>query len=624
MSNLSDIEQKLYAKDPKLEGHSVDPQLQGGVPGAGQTGNQWTQPPKAGLPQKALKRTLIIIGAFVAALAVLIGFTLFSLSRNFVLDNVRITIAAPEDIASGSLVEWRVTVLNRNQAAIRGGQLDFEFPTGAFATGLELTDAANKNRPAERVRELLGDIGSNQSAEKVFKARLMGAKEDAKFAKATLTFSPNGVTTRLERVAQSSTRISSVPVSLTVQAPNQLLAGDEIFYEIAYFNASTLPLNNLTLQVVYPPDFTFVNANPLPQSGNSWPIESLPASGQGIIKIHGVLGGDRDELEALRATLQGEIEGAVVKFAEATAATQMLGSPLKLNITANDSTEASVNIGQSVKYKIIYENTFDVPLENLTLTATLVGNIFDISTLNTRGAFDIASSTITWGGFERPDLKLLQPNKPGEVDFTVSMRDRLPILSSLDKNFTVQVNSTLRTDQVPVLIGGSKIERRASLATKLNTRLVVQPKLFYRETSSTIQNYGPMPPRQGETTTFTAHLSVVNVANDADNVVVKAAIPTGVTWTGQFSANYKPEGVVYDPNLKIVTWNIGKVLATTGIAQATKELVFQVSYTPVSATGVSSHDLVTGIVITGTDTFTGVPLRAEAISLNPTSAPDLY
>src|SRR3990167_6985784 len=110
MSNLSDIEQKLYEKDSKFGGHSVDPQLQGGVPGAGQTGNQWTQPPKAGMSHKALKRTLIIIGAFVAALAILIGFTLFSLSRNFVLENVRLTIAAPEDIASGSLVEWRVTV----------------------------------------------------------------------------------------------------------------------------------------------------------------------------------------------------------------------------------------------------------------------------------------------------------------------------------------------------------------------------------------------------------------------------------------------------------------------------------------------------------------------------------
>lgn len=626
MPGLSDIEKELYSKNPQLGLRPEEPQLAGtGLPGAKAVPPKWDQPPQVGLPPKTKKLLYFILGGFGFLIVLIITVTMYLNSRSFALDKVEVAVQAPSELASGSTVAWRVTINNKNKTPLQGAQLDFFFPEGAFEFSQGLPAAGSSRAPS--ARELLGDVSPFQSVERSFKARLIGAKEDNKFAKAVVSFTPPGVNARVEKQAASTTRISSVPIALTVEAPNQLLADNEINYLISYFNASEFAFADLTLRVEYPPGFTFIEAEPAPGGLNSaWTIATLAGSGQGTVKIRGTLSGERDEVKPLKVVVETKQGGSAgspyIKYTEAGVTTQILGSPLALSINLNGQTNASVDIGGTLEYTLRYENTLDVPLEDVTLLAQLVGNIFDLKTLRTNGAFDVVSNTISWGGLEQPELKTLKPNSPGQASFSIRLRDRLPILDASDKNFTVKVVGSIDTKKVPPLIGGSRLERTVTLITKVNSRLVAQPKIVYRETSSSIQNYGPVPPQIGQTTTYTVHIALINVANDLADVEVRTTLPTGAAWTGQYTANAAREGVSYDPGAKTLTWQVGRVVATTGIAQPTKELVYQVSVTPGPSDRYRVLNLTGEIVATGADAFTGATLTSKSLPLTTADVSD--
>ncbi len=79
-------------------------------------------------------------------------------------------------------------------------------------------------------------------------------------------------------------------LNLSIVAPVQVLAGEELVYEVKYQNNSQSSLEAVRIEIAYPDNFVFTESLPAPdQNQNTWNIGSLNAGQQGSLQIKGKL-----------------------------------------------------------------------------------------------------------------------------------------------------------------------------------------------------------------------------------------------------------------------------------------------------------------------------------------------
>ena len=115
-------------------------------------------------------------------------------------------------------------------------------------------------------------------------------------------------------------------------------------------------------------------------------------------------------------------------------------------------------------------------------------------------------------------------------------------------------------------------------------------------------NTGPIPPQVGEATTYAAIFEVGNTQNDARGTKLVATLGPGVTWVG--ASDGDDENVSYNPNNNTITWDIGTLSSGSGFSSAKRTAAVQLSLTPSTSQIGSVPTLVSGIVLSGVDSFT--------------------
>lgn len=93
-------------------------------------------------------------------------------------------------------------------------------------------------------------------------------------------------------------------VKFSINAPDQVLAGEEFVYRIEYFNPTKFSISKLRLELKYPENFIFSGAQIEPVSGtNSFALASLSAGGQGSLEIRGRIIAPKSSVQAVSARL---------------------------------------------------------------------------------------------------------------------------------------------------------------------------------------------------------------------------------------------------------------------------------------------------------------------------------
>ena len=122
--------------------------------------------------------------------------------------------------------------------------------------------------------------------------------------------------------------------------------------------------------------------------------------------------------------------------------------------------------------------------------------------------------------------------------------------------------------------------------------------------ASSLHISGSIPPRVGQTTTYTIVWNARNGLSSIADGIVSAVLPSYVSYNdlangaGSFS---------YDSGSRMVSWNIGDI-AQGANAQGT----FQVSFTPSSSQVGSAPPLTSALSFSGHDRFAGVQITASA------------
>ena len=181
----------------------------------------------------------------------------------------------------------------------------------------------------------------------------------------------------------------------------------------------------------------------------------------------------------------------------------------------------------------------------------------------------------------------------------------LPIKVFSDKNFLIKSTARIDSLNVPVSLIGTSIKGESSLVFKVNSHIDLRQKGYYFE--SLISNYGPIPPKVGEKTTYNIIWQIANSSNDIEDVKVESYIPAYVSWEGQIEPN--GANIFYDHETRKIIWNIGKLPAQTGVLYPLKQVVFQIGLVPSLSHSGKNLDLIGEASVSGKDAFTEEQLQ---------------
>jgi hypothetical protein len=212
-----------------------------------------------------------------------------------------------------------------------------------------------------------------------------------------------------------------------------------------------------------------------------------------------------------------------------------------------------------------------------------------------------------WNKTTEPDLAQIAPGatQTSNLEFaSVAFGSA----ASQIKNPTIELTLKFRAKRVS---DGEWLESVVHKTIKLNSSVQFAAKAVYYDTVAA--NAGPLPPKVGSETTYTLTWSLLNSANDLEQVEVRAPLPPYMRWSSIVVPIGEPlEYVPSESGGGTLIWHVGYVRAGVGLSTGPREVSFKLGITPsVSQVG-DAPALLGPITVSARDTFT-----KTMITINP-------
>lgn len=520
--------------------------------------------------------------------------------------NVSLEFTRPSQIAVGDPFVLPVSFSNYSDAVLKNAKLSLFLPDGISFLG---------QSPAQRVSEqAVGDLGPGSVNQQSFNLIVTSGGDTLKRIKAKLVYATaQNSNVQFESLGEADLLVGQPAISLNFQAPQSVFNGQDFEVKVSYGNNTGHDFKNVHLRIDYPPFFQFKRSTMQTEGGgnNSWDLGTLPAGSNGTISITGSVVGPEKSFFTLNGFLTSDFLGITYTLNVQTVSIAISPAPLSVEANLNGSSGYVANLGDTLSYALNYKNNSDVIMQNITISAKLIGELFDFQTLQANAAFNSLSNTISWFAANTPQLANLGPGQSGSVNFTIKLKNSFPIRLLSDKNYTLKLHARIESPTVPPQTTAEKTLSLTSLENKVAGRLTVAAEAYWRDAPSGILNTGPYPPKVNQPTRYTIHWRIVNYATDVANVKVSAYLQSGSRFTGKVKSNID-SAPTYDANSGLVTWQIGPVPAAKGVVSPPIEAIFQMENTPALNQIGQNVPLLSETKIEGGDSFIGSTLQASA------------
>lgn len=611
--SLSEIKRKLYKKEAEkdLASHAesiYNPERKSEFPETpADLSRNWgktdANPELEQKKQKTFRVGAIALGIIIFFIVILTGLYFYRLT-SFSEERVKAQISGPKDAGSGKFLTYAINWENDNRADLKNTVLKVNYPDY-----FKPEDNSNFVIDGPTTGHWdMGTVEGHTNGKLILNGRIYSPQGALVYLKTELYYTPAVFSSPFTARSQIGVNVISTPISLEVMAPQNISTGDAVNYLITFKNNGNDDFENLKIKVDYPGGFTFSRSEPASlESNNVWYVGRLSPGQEGKIVISGKIEGNRDEVKTVKSYIGSVENGSFVAYNEEDADTRISSSPLAISQTVNGMADLSVDPNQNLSFSISFKNEGQIGLRDVIVTENIDSTVLDYSTLQMEGGyFDESTKTITWKSSDYPILKNLEPGAGGSIDFSIKVKDIIPIGGPQDKNFVISSVAKIDSPDIPTPIHMNKIIAGNKMDTKLNSKLILAVNGYY--TDPNIQNSGPIPPRVGSETSYTIHWAVTNTTNDLSGVRVESSLPTGVVPTGL----KVPEGanLSFNERNNTVVWEIGNMAAGTGILSAPKEVSFQIKVKPSVESLGKELDLLGPSTIYGTDYFTGVSLTS--------------
>ncbi len=569
--------------------------------------DEWDKPKEVDMPKKNKKtQTSFFKKFFILSIIFFlgaVGYTTykFFLDESTVSSNkIDLEIMGNSFTKGGEDLSLQVEITNRNNASLESADLIIEYPKGA-------------NDDSEIMRLEKDEIGVIKPGETVVRnvrVRLYGAEKSIKNIRAALEYQPEGSNAVFTKEKYYPITISVAPVSLKMEAPSSIIANQPISLKITTSLNTTLPSENLILQLRHPSNFILETANPLPMNDNYvWDLSTISPTTPLTIEIKGrIMGqtGDEQVFHSYVGTMDSKDTSKIGVVYSSVLQKMVIENPfleVKVLVNNQDLEEYAVDGGKEVSVDITWKNNLSTSVNDAEIIAHISGNIINKNDIEEKnGYYDSLNSQIIWNKSTMRELGSIGPGATGKVSFDITPL-RLTSLSGV-KNPQAEISVSIKGKQPLYGSSFSNVDNFTEKIIKLNTDFQVASSLTYLS--------GDLPPRAEGNTNYLVTWTLSNSTNSVSQASVSANLPIYADWVG-FVAGTK-ENISYNKENRQITWKIGTVSPGTGV-DSNREVSFILNFKPSLSQIGQTPVLIQNISLTGTDTYSGSQVGSTMNSL---------
>ncbi len=521
--------------------------------------------------------------------------------------NIDMQVISSSVIDGGKPATFQIIINNRNQTPLQLADLSVTYPDGT-------RDPNDQTKPLTHERISIGAIAPGQQIKRTVSAVFYGQEGTTQQVSVNLSYVVPGSNSVFQKQSGADFTLGSSPVSISINAPQEAIAGEQFTMQVTVTSNSSSPIDNVVLQGQYPFGFTPLQTNPPADTGNTiWRLGTLKPGDTKVVQLTGTIEGQDGEDRVFRF-----VTGPVQDPTDTSIAVPFIVVPQTLTvhrpfvtatIALNNKTGKTVSVPgqQTIDGEVTWQNNLSVPVSNLELRLSFNGPALDPSSINAaNGFYESQTQTIVWSKDQDSTLASIPPGASGTEQFTFSTL-------APGAGGTVYTNPTinLNVGVSGVREGQSGVPETVSSAatTQAVIASAVDIAAIAVHFSGVFQNSGPMPPVAEKTTTYTIVWAVKNSSNTIANTVVQTTLPPYV----QFVSAQSGSGITYDAGTRTVTWSLGDVKAGTGYSMQAKQGAFQVALTPSITQVGNAPILVNATKLTGQDRFAQVSVSASTL-----------
>lgn len=538
----------------------------------------------------------VSVAFFLAALSLAAYFFYFG-GNSVSVNKIDIVVQGPTVIAGGDTVPLSLSITNRNPVALQDAVLDITFPEGTRTPG-------DTQSPLPRYRENLGTVLSGETITRSIKAVVFGGAGDTLVLPIELSYATSGANAGFVKKGAYELSISSSPLSVSVEAQQEAVAGKPITFTLTVRSNAPTTLDNVILSGAFPFGFSPLSSS-LELTGSSFLLGRIAPGASKTISLTGLLEGQAGEERVFRFSVGTADTSAdqTLSVAYMTQSVSIALAPpfIETSIAVNGDTGGSPTLrpGATQSVRVTYTNTLDSSITNAVIEVALTGAAADYDSVETSSGFYRSSDrTIVFSRDTEPALASLSPGASGSGFFTFETLPASSGVRSPEVSFVVSITGS-RVGQTGV---PEQVSSSARKSAKVVTSVALTSEVRY--SSGPFANTGPIPPRANENTSYSIIWSARNEGSAVAGGSVSATLPSFVAYSGVTSGQ---GSFTYDPAARTVTWSVGDI-AQGGNAQG----AFQVVLTPSSAQRGTAPALVAQASFSAFDRFAGVDVSATA------------
>jgi hypothetical protein len=593
-------EEELYKRDYelKIESPHIGKKIPVETPKPGELWGKTEQiPPPPELPkvegkiEKTKKWATKILAAFLwAALGIaIIGIGVYFLFKWWSKPNILISIDGPKEVRSGDKITYQVLIQNSGSAKIEDAYISLKGDGVLFEDG-----------PEKIIRRAIKEgIYPSSSRREDFSVYFLGKEGDEREIEVSLHYRLSNIPKELVKTEKIKTKIAASSVSVILDLPKQTLSSTDFSFRYEIKNISELdPIKYLSVEFIYPDDFTFIDANYAGEEGKKWTFTELYKNSPISLSIKGKLTAEAGQTRSFKAILKTKVRDGEFILNETKADIIISENPLMLAMSVNGQTSYNTKPGDTLDYKITFKNNFSETLRDIVIVAKLSGDMFDFKKLTTSAAFDSRNMTLTFNGGNTPVLLFLKPQEAGEVSFRIGVLDKIPE-GLYFPTLSVEAEMTSGT-KLKYLGVEEPLKASASLTTKVRGEVEISQKVLIRDTFNNFSVSGPWPLRANQTTYMSVRWKIRALGNNFENISLSSIFAPGVSYAGQIERDYKDSQLVVDPRTSKIEWKIPKLSAFRSA-----EIAFKIAVTPSILNVGNVIPLLNNAKLSGIDSSTG-------------------
>ncbi|MEI8337995.1 MAG: hypothetical protein WCF92_02500 [bacterium] len=612
-SRIEELRKRLYSKTEKIEEpHVLDlKQHENEIPKqwvheeeGKEALNQILNAPtdmninKSDFTKKILQAAFVF---FILSIAVA-TFILFKGVNVVSADKVKINVLAPAAVPSGQITSLDVSVQNANDGPINLVDVILNYPKGTRSADDQSVELTHD-------RVSFDSVASGQTQKGTAKAIFFGENGTLQKINIELDYRVPGSNTVFKKNSEYDVSIGTSALSLNLDSVKEITSGQNLSMTLTVKSNSPETIKGVVLQAIFPFGFTFANSTPnTSDSFNDWNLGDIEPGGTRTVQISGLVTGETDEVRFFRFLLglgssqnQNQIQSEIASVENSLVVKKpFIGSSLTLNGVPAETFIATA--GKEINAQIKWQNNLTTPISDAQIMVTLSGNIIDTSSFKSQdGIIKSDSGTISWSKFESNKLADIAPGQSGTVEFLFTTKSGVSSGISKIRNPFIQADINVLGKRISEANVPEDITSVVSKKIKVDTVATLSAQILHN--SGPFENQGSLPPKLNVPTEYSVIWTVSNTFNDINGTKVQAVLPNFLSWTSVTAPI--TEKISFDPNSRIVTWDLGNVLATGGSASGLRQVAFQISYTPTLGQVGSRPVLIDKASLSGVDSFTG-------------------